>query len=675
MTPVPSYFRRPGMAKILPSLAASGLMLLTVVFFVGRAMLINDKHLIYPIDDAYGHMAIAKNLARHGVWGFSAPNGFSSGASSLLWPLVLAAAYLLCGVNAVAPVALNAAAAVGVIFYAGAMLRRVTHSRVANSLVLLAVVVVTPLPLLVMVGMEHCLHALICLVFLDLICQWLARDFATPRATMRWLLPVMAFLLTMVRYEGLFLVGIAGFLLCCRREWKFAAVIGGAAAAPVVVFGCFSLSQGWAFLPCSVLLKGNALSSLQPAALLAFARKGYDQMVENPHVLFLVVAMTVSLLVQFQRRATLWNYRTLILFITLATTAAHLQFAQLGWYYRYEGYLLVAGVVAVGITLVDYLPAREYGHWRHPAAWPQLAAWLLAAVLFGAPAWQRTSEALGLVTQACHNIYEQQYQMARFMRRYYQGQGVAANDIGAIDYLADVRLCDLAGLADMDVMRGKRAGTYDQQTVRRLLAKYDVRVIVVYDYWAGEYGGPLPEWGVPIGEWTIPGNIVCAYEKVSFYAPRPELAANLTRALQDFASSLPADVVQEGVYRSTRPPHVLGTYYPANDREGTYHWTSHVAQFFLYPEDEQPKPGPGSFVTVSVKPETPEQSLDVLVNGKLVQQRKFAPGELKTWVLLKIEAPWSEGMNVLTFEGHGKTVVPSGDNRKILFGVREPRWR
>ena len=264
--------------------------------------------------------------------------------------------------------------------------------------------------------------------------------------------------------------------------------------------------------------------------------------------------------------------------------------------------------------------------------------------------------------------------MARFIRRYYQDSGVAANDIGAISYLADVRMCDLAGLVDMDVMRGKRAGTYDQQTVRRLLAKYDVRMIVVYNYWAGEYGGPLPEWGVPIGEWTIPGNIVCAYEKVSFYAPRPELAPALAKALQDFAPSLPADVVQEGVYRGTRPPHVLGVYYPASDGEGAYHWTSHVAQFYLFPENDQPKPLPGASLAVSVKPETPDQTLDILVNGRLAQQRTFMPGELKTWVPLRIEAPWDERMNVVSFEGHGKTVIPAGDNRKILFGVREPHW-
>ncbi len=37
--------------------------------------------------------------------------------------------------------------------------------------------------------------------------------------------------------------------------------------------------------------------------------------------------------------------------------------------------------------------------------------------------------------------------MARFVSRYYQTSSIAANDIGAIDYMANLHLVDLTGLA------------------------------------------------------------------------------------------------------------------------------------------------------------------------------------------------------------------------------------
>ena len=668
---------REGTAWRLPSWpwwVAAGVLLAVTGYFVRRIVAGNDGHWEYPIDDAYGHLAVAKNLWRHGTWTFSAPNGFDSGDSSLAWPVLLALSFVVGGVNEYSSLVLNLLSCLGLLWYAAGMLRRAGASRWQTAATLLAVVVLTPLPLLACVGMEHCFHALASLVFVDLACRRLAAGSGNAPAPPLWALPVAALVLTSARYEGMFLVGTAAGLLACRGRWREALATGLAAALPIVAFGLFSLARGWAFLPCSVLLKGNRPESLAPAALWPYAWRAYTQLLDNPHMLFLVLALAVGLLVRFARGADLWSYPVLLLLLTLAGTLAHLQFAALGWFYRYEGYLLALGIVVLGASLVDLWPGRPLRGWSRPAAWPALAAGLVAVGLFVAPAWRRTVESCRSLVIASHNIYEQQYQMARFLHRFYEGQGVAANDVGNIAYHSDVRLCDFAGLINLEVMRRLRAHTFDQSTVRRLLARYDVRVIVVYDTWAGFYGGQLPEWGVPVGRWTIPGNHVCASETVSFYAPRPELAPALLRALREFAPSLPPDVVQDGRYRDTAPPHALGVYYPDFDAEGTFYGSSHFADFYLPPEAGWTAPSPDAALAVSVRPRTVGQTLEVSVNGQQVERRTFAAAEVDTWVPLVVRGPWKEGINQLSLVGQGSKVVPPNDNRPVLFMVREPRW-
>src|SRR5579863_5573742 len=56
----------------------------------------DNGHFVYVVDDPYIHMAIAKNLAAHGVWGVT-PYQFSSSSSSIIWPLLLSSIYRLFG--------------------------------------------------------------------------------------------------------------------------------------------------------------------------------------------------------------------------------------------------------------------------------------------------------------------------------------------------------------------------------------------------------------------------------------------------------------------------------------------------------------------------------------------------------------------------------------------------
>ena len=123
-------------------------------------------HPPYSLDDVYIHMAIAKNLVQHGIWGVT-PYEFSSTSSSLLWPLLLAATYLFTKVNEYAPFGLNLIFASLVIVSIHYNLRNYLFARLYLFGLLVAVILLAPLPTLIFVGMEHNLHILVLLLFIN----------------------------------------------------------------------------------------------------------------------------------------------------------------------------------------------------------------------------------------------------------------------------------------------------------------------------------------------------------------------------------------------------------------------------------------------------------------------------------------------------------------------------
>ena len=55
-----------------------------------------DGIFVYSLDDAYIHLAYAKNIFLHNVWGITS-HGFTSTTSSPLWTLLITAVFFLTG--------------------------------------------------------------------------------------------------------------------------------------------------------------------------------------------------------------------------------------------------------------------------------------------------------------------------------------------------------------------------------------------------------------------------------------------------------------------------------------------------------------------------------------------------------------------------------------------------
>ncbi|PYQ07478.1 MAG: hypothetical protein DMF83_09360 [Acidobacteria bacterium] len=515
----------PGASRHLRSLAAAlALMLVAVGVLVAWSWRYSSGHLVYALDDAYIHLAMARNLAEHGVFGVTR-YGFTSSSSSPLWTLVLAGVFAIFGARDWVPLAFNVLFAASLLAVADRVLQ--THGARPRSrlLALVAVVVLTPVPPLVLVGQEHLLHATLTLVFAALL-TW-----AAPSAALLLVAPA----LTATRYEGLFLVFIACLVLAARRRSSFALALGVVSLLPPAVYGLVSLAHGWYALPNPVILKGalgEGLAGWGRLALVPFLG-GWGELVRTPHVLALVMLAAVTLVARWRSPS---SREGTLLIVFIGTAILHLQYARTGWFYRYEAYLVVFGIVAAAVAL-DGLGDRVRPRWL-PAALASAVA--LVCAVRGVRAHLETPGAVG-------NIYEQQIQMGRFLARYYPGESVAANDIGAIDWLADLRVLDLWGLASREVAEAKLTGRYTTAVIAELARSRGDRVAVIYERWLDAAGGVPPEW-IRAGRWRVARNVVLGDRTVAFYAVDPTEAAALADHLRVFAPELPPGVAQMGPY-------------------------------------------------------------------------------------------------------------------------------
>ena len=347
----------------------------------------------------------------------------------------------------------------------------------------------------------------------------------------------------MIRYEGLFLV----FVICClfvvKREPFHALLLGGASILPIATYGLVSVSKGWYVIPNSILLKGNMpdLSSFGDIVK-SLGLSGYQQLQRNQSALMLILGNLVVLYFRFIKDKKIWKDSILMMIIFISTTFLHMQFAKIGWFYRYEAYLISLGVLVIGLSLTKGYPIEFRTRVRKQPIFQYI---VLAFLIFFivSPLVIRGRLSLVRIPQASKNIYEQQYQIGLFLKKFYQGGSVAANDIGAINHLADIRCLDLWGLGNLNVASAKMRKRYNGGKIYEFAKSERIQIAIIYDHWF-----EVPSQWVKVGQWKILDNVICGGDTVSFYAVNPMEKNILIRNLQKFSSFLPKGVTQSGMY-------------------------------------------------------------------------------------------------------------------------------
>ncbi len=639
-----------------PVVIAIAILWATIFVLLRLSLGQNHGHLVYALDDAYVEIAIAKNFSCFGVWGVTR-YGFTSATSSILWPLLLSIVYVLFGVSELAPFILNILCATMVVIAAYLILKPYPLPSIYRLLLLLAVIFLVPLPTLVFTGMEHLAQILLHVVFAFLAAGLLAREsFAwSDRHSLAML--ALAPLVTSVRYEGLFLIGVVCALLILRRQVSYSVALGLLAIAPIGIYGFISVRHGAFWLPNSVLLKG-VIPIHSASGFLNYAK---DKFVGTTHVSLLMMMALGAYFLRPRRPAKKWDQDRCLIIIFLGSSVLHLGFAAVGWFYRYEAYLVALGILVSGKLLGQVFSAWANSE-RRQAFGFGIAAAVLSVLLVSTMfvTIKRGAIALRETSRATTNIYDQQYQMATFLHDYYQGATVAANDVGAINVLADIRCLDVFGLANMQAMRAKLENTYSGTKIYEMGKDNNAQIAIVYDEWLDEYGGAPPQW-TWLGEWRIPDNVICGSDRVQFYAVNPAEADNLSRNLEAFSTRLPPGVTEKGC--RVFPPYVLGTRIdltqPEADRylcrgwsgnEPSLRWSDKKKAFIVFALDEAktgalriklaPFLAPGKVESQRVKMALNDQSIDSFVLSE-PQEFTFAlpPTALREKNILTFELP------------------------------------
>ncbi len=508
---------------------------LPVVLYVVAIKQHSGGNFIYPVDDAYIHLQIAKNLVENGTWGIN--NGvFGSASSSILYTLILSASAVLFSVNNFLPLIINCIAALVLLVCIQQWLKQQVSFK-ATLLILLLVVFITPLPILIISGMEHVLQCLFTFLFLTRFSNWVQQNNNATPAKIPWQLYLFALLMVTIRYEGLFILFLSCVLLVFKKQWKQALLLGAVACLPVFIFGVYSVIMGSYFLPNSVMVKsvagatGGSLFQTFENILLqkfTFAVSGVTLLATQKLLITLLLVFVL-----FYKRITNTQAFTSLTLLT-GGVFLHLALADTGKFYRYEAYLILSGIIfGCGVLYQNakYMAAERNFLFRAGTAL------ILFFLLF--PLVLRSVAAFSKAGQASVNIYEQQYQMARFVNTHYNNSVVAANDIGAVSFFSNARIFDVWGLADIEVAQSKKMGHWNSGFLDSLSREKKVEIGIVYDSWIGK---SLPPNWIKVAAWKIKNNVVNGDDRVSFYAANRIEADNLRRSLRQFATSLPIGV-------------------------------------------------------------------------------------------------------------------------------------
>jgi hypothetical protein len=483
---------------------------------------------IYPLDDSYIHLALARTLALLHVWGINGTH-FASSSSSPGWTVLLAITDALIGPHLVNGIVLNVIVAIGLLFVVDYGIKFFVPSAALwfRYLALLIILFCTPLTSLTMIGMEHVAQTLTILLFVILSTQVLTLEpgLPAPRTTIVSLLLVAIFA-GAIRYEAVFAVIPVSLCLILRRRIGLAVVVGLCAAVAPIAFGLFFHHESGLWLPFSVLSKA---SGQPPNSIKYFLNQTHG-------FRSLIPAVALVWLLRF-RKFHFWHSSQLLLFFAFCITSLHLAVAPVGWLMRYESYLsalclfslfVVAGGLHSRKALVENISQssrrRQYA----------IALLVLLVLGLGFDMGRRAIRGVKEPIQASEDRFLEHVQIARFISGAYDHDTIAVNDIGVVAFYTHVHLLDLIGLGSIQPIQAiHEKRRYNAVDVASWAASRHASIAILNTQW-NRVSNLIPPTWTKVETWTIPRNVVFKDFDVSFFAVTPEEIPRLCASLEKF---------------------------------------------------------------------------------------------------------------------------------------------
>ena len=497
-----------------------------VIFYNLRLVTGFAGRFIYPLDDAYIHLSMAKNFAESGVWGITQYE-FSSTTSSPFFTFLLAILIKVFGNWEYIPLVANSIAGVFLIWVLHQYLKQ--FSKLTYAVFLFSIVLLMPLHLMIMTGMEHVFHTLTMILALLAFQKYLESD--TPRNFSN--LALLSILATGFRYESLFFIFfICVYLFFIRREYVKSVALGLFAITPVIIYGWISVSHGSFFLPNSLILKGNTNDGI-----VGFLTRVAGNAYRGVSVLILIIILVIQIFIKSKNRISFIDKisKNAVPIVVFCGFIVHLLFANFGWMIRYEAYLVVIILFAIA-PFADGLFQKDIGD-----KLMRFTMIILLLITF----YLRFVPMLKYQPMASKNIFDQQIQLADFLHRYYKNSRVVANDIGAITYFNNIHLLDTYGLGSIEVakLRKEDHGKFTdnknlQDYIYATARSQDFEVALVFDKWV-----KMPDYFSKVGTLTIQDNYICGGTTVSFYSVKKENTEKLRNQLTEFSKKVPKDVI------------------------------------------------------------------------------------------------------------------------------------
>lgn len=418
--------------------------------------LVCGHHFLYTVDDAYIHLELARNIT-HGTYGYN-PGEFSTPASSILWPFLMLPfggttfqQYL--------PLILNLIFGACTAWLLGLFVNRWPWEREGRNadwkrdLTCILAVFVCNLAGLTFLGMEHVLQLLLAVA-----CAYGILEAFDDRPIPTWCI-ACAVVGPIVRYESLALTVAVAIALFAQKRPRAAVLAIAASLVVPLIFSVFLISHGAHALPNSVLVKIRPDNAIPGNGSIYFAHiLSRNVLTSLRDFRFpLLVILSIALLWKSNGR------RRVILAGVFAALLLQMLFGRIGWQHRYEVY----GIAFVALVLFG-AGARTGARWSYAALFLFACGWIYFAAAAEVPA-------------ASREIYQQHYQVARFLGSYYRGN-FAINDAGLTAYhrARGAYVLDLMGLASTEALD---KSPLTAGSIADLAHRHHVGVAALYPDW------------------------------------------------------------------------------------------------------------------------------------------------------------------------------------------------